>query len=229
MPILQSCYCCCSSARQLAIAGGVFSLVMSSIYTVSIFYQLMYDEKSHLFIRSTTTPPSSSVLQSRLASTSRAEGDTFTSNDVTANDNHQLLVGSIINPRGFSKEDIFYVNIIKLGCDISVLVSIPLLFVGIAQIRRVMLVPWVVSSILQSAANLIEAIYLLGLNTTRFEPTTAFIFTTTFFLLFAHVYSILGVISLYQEYQDGIHDPNTSTGGIQIFEMGHVSVFCATF
>ena len=28
-----------------------------------------------------------------------------------------------------------------------------------------MLVPWVVSSILQSAANLIEAIYLLGLNT----------------------------------------------------------------
>ena len=46
---------------------------------------------------------SSSVLQSRLAS-ARAEGDTFTSNDVTANDNHQLLVGSIINPRGFSKE-----------------------------------------------------------------------------------------------------------------------------
>ena len=31
--------------------------VMSSIYTVSIFYQLMYDEKSQLFIRSTTTPP----------------------------------------------------------------------------------------------------------------------------------------------------------------------------
>jgi len=166
MPILQSCYCCCSSAKQLAIAGGVFSLVMSSIYTVSIFYQLMYDEKSQLFIRSTTTPPSSSVLQSRLASTSsRAEGDTFTSNDVTANDNHQLLVGSIINPSGFSIEDIFYVNIIKLVCDICVLVSIPLLFVGIAQTRRVMLVPWVLSSILQSAANLIEAIYLLGLNT----------------------------------------------------------------
>ena len=27
MPILQSCYCCCSSAKQLAIAGGLFSLV----------------------------------------------------------------------------------------------------------------------------------------------------------------------------------------------------------
>ena len=53
---------------------------------------------------------SSSVLQSRLASTSRAEGDTFTSNDVTANDNHQLLVGSIINPRGFSKEGMYYVQ-----------------------------------------------------------------------------------------------------------------------
>ena len=35
----------------------LFFQVMSSIYTVSIFYQLMYDEKSHLFIRSTTTPP----------------------------------------------------------------------------------------------------------------------------------------------------------------------------
>ena len=52
---------------------------------------------------------SSSVLQSRLASTSRAEGDTFTSNDVTANDNHQLLVGSIINPRGFSKEGMYFI------------------------------------------------------------------------------------------------------------------------
>ena len=51
---------------------------------------------------------SSSVLQSRLASTSsRAEGDTFTSNDVTANDNHQLLVGSIINPSGFSIEGMY--------------------------------------------------------------------------------------------------------------------------
>ena len=47
--------------------------------------------------------------------------------------------------------------------------------------------------------------------------------------LCSQVYSILGVISLYQEYQDGIHDPNTSTGGIQIFEMGHVSVFCNIF
>ena len=27
MPILQSCYCCCSSAKQLAIAGGIYSLV----------------------------------------------------------------------------------------------------------------------------------------------------------------------------------------------------------
>ena len=31
MPILQSCYCCCSSAKQLAIAGGLFSLVRKQL------------------------------------------------------------------------------------------------------------------------------------------------------------------------------------------------------
>ena len=41
----------------------------------------------------------------------------------------------------YSFSDIFYVNIIKLGCDISVLVSIPLLFVGIAQVSDHSLFP----------------------------------------------------------------------------------------
>ena len=50
---------------------------------------------------------SSSVLHSRMSFAGTTESDTFASNSqdiVTANDNQQLLVGSIINPRGFSKE-----------------------------------------------------------------------------------------------------------------------------
>ena len=41
----------------------------------------------------------------------------------------------------FFFSDIFYVNIIKLVCDICVLVSIPLLFVGIAQVSDHSLFP----------------------------------------------------------------------------------------
>jgi len=209
MPILQSCYCCCSSAKQLAIAGGLFSLVMSSIYLTSIFYDMICASETN------QNSMINGVLSVRLLNdetSSRQPSQT----KVVAADDSQRFVGSIINPQGFSKDDLFYVNMIKISGDILVLMSIPVLFIGISQRRPSYLVPWIVANTFQSSTNLVETIYLLGLNTTRFEPTTAFIFTTNFFLLFAHVYAILGVISLCQEYneapeQDGIH-----------FEMGPV-------
>lgn len=205
MPILQSCYCCCSSAKQLAIAGGIYSLVLSSVYIGNFTSGIQFFPEDG---GNNSSPMINASVQSVNDSDSPSPKKIF-------GDDSTKVVGSVINPNGFPKEDQFYVSRIKVCCDIFVLGSIPLLLVGIFQKRKYYLVPWIVANVIHSSTNLIETIYLLGLNTTEFEPTTAFIFTATFFLLFAHVYAILGVISLFQEFSD-------SDQNIPNFELGPV-------
>ena len=42
MPIIQACYCCCTSVRQLAYAAGIYSMVSSILWPYDILFILYF-------------------------------------------------------------------------------------------------------------------------------------------------------------------------------------------
>lgn len=215
MAILQSCYCCCTSAKQLAIIAGIFTLGWSVVnilnFFVYFFPKCQDDEEDRFF----NNQNSSSVQLFDSGGHDKVESTTsISSSRKCSGDEANQIIGSVINPRGFHSSDLYYVNRVKLCCDIAVLLSCVSLFYGLFRDKRPYLVPWIVANVTQVSTYLIEDIYLLRLNTTQFEPKTAFIFTAIFFLLLLQIYAILGVISQYQEYSS-----NSNNNSYQEYEM----------
>ncbi|XP_035743221.1 uncharacterized protein LOC118451125 isoform X3 [Vespa mandarinia] len=107
-----------------------------------------------------------------------------------------------------SKERIFIVsatvrfNITFLICSCSGVICTILLVYGLLKDKRIFLLPWIVNVIACSMVDIAHALYLI-IVTPNFNPITAMLYTLNFFLLCLNVYSLLCVISQYQEYLAG--------------------------
>nr|XP_050857108.1 uncharacterized protein LOC127066895 isoform X2 [Vespula vulgaris] len=93
-------------------------------------------------------------------------------------------------------------NITLLICSCSGVICCTLLVYGLLKDKRIFLLPWIVNVITCSMVDIAHALYLI-IVTTNFNPITAMLYTLNFFLLCLNVYSVLCVISQYQEYLAG--------------------------
>ncbi|XP_012532875.1 uncharacterized protein LOC105834736 isoform X3 [Monomorium pharaonis] len=83
----------------------------------------------------------------------------------------------------------------------GVLCSLLLLY-GLFKDHKVLLLPWIIVIITTGITDLIHTLYLL-IATRDLIPTKVMIYTLNFFLLCLNIYSLLCVISQYQEYSAG--------------------------
>ncbi|XP_046824368.1 uncharacterized protein LOC124426574 isoform X1 [Vespa crabro] len=93
-------------------------------------------------------------------------------------------------------------NITFLICSCSGVICTILLVYGLLKDKRIFLLPWIVNVIACSMVDIAHALYLI-IVTPNFNPITAMLYTLNFFLLCLNVYSLLCVISQYQEYLAG--------------------------
>ncbi|XP_023725111.1 uncharacterized protein LOC111874115 isoform X1 [Cryptotermes secundus] len=108
-----------------------------------------------------------------------------------------LLEPDVISPTSM------VLNVVLLACACCGVLSSLLLIYGIYKDQRAFLVPWILTVLLTMCVDVTHSVYLFVLQTTRFNPLTAMLFTLDFFLLCLNVYSLLCVISQYQEYKAG--------------------------
>ncbi|XP_052892353.1 uncharacterized protein LOC128300366 [Anopheles moucheti] len=85
-----------------------------------------------------------------------------------------------------------------LGVFSSVLVLI-----GLKMNNRGLLLPWIGVMIADLLVECAHFVYLIAIETLKFEPLTAMLFTIDFFIMCLNIYCLLCVISQYQEYKAG--------------------------
>ncbi|XP_043494822.1 G8 domain-containing protein DDB_G0286311 isoform X1 [Polistes fuscatus] len=90
-------------------------------------------------------------------------------------------------------------NITLLICSCSGIICSILLVYGLLKDKRIFLLPWIVNMISCSTIDISHVLYLIFI-TPNFNPIMAMLYTLNFFLLCLNVYSLLCVISQYQEY-----------------------------
>ncbi|XP_069686304.1 uncharacterized protein [Periplaneta americana] len=109
---------------------------------------------------------------------------------------------SLLETEGISPTSMAF-NVVLLCCACCGVLTSLLLIYGIYRDQRALLVPWILTVLLTLFVDLTHSVYLFVLQTTKFNPLTAILFTLDFFLLCLNVYSLLCVISQYQEYKAG--------------------------
>ncbi|XP_078042916.1 uncharacterized protein LOC144473163 [Augochlora pura] len=94
------------------------------------------------------------------------------------------------------------INVALLLCSCcGVICSIMLLY-GLFKDQRVFLIPWIVIVTTTCIVDVAHCLYLFVAAST-FDPANVMLFTLNFFLLCLNIYSLLCVISQYQEYMAG--------------------------
>ncbi|XP_011698886.1 PREDICTED: uncharacterized protein LOC105456499 isoform X2 [Wasmannia auropunctata] len=83
----------------------------------------------------------------------------------------------------------------------GVLCSLLLLY-GLYKDRKMLLIPWIVAVITCGIIDVAHSLYLFFVSP-DFNPTKLMLYTLNFFLLCLNIYSLLCVISQYQEYSAG--------------------------
>ncbi|BES98833.1 Hypothetical protein NTJ_11649 [Nesidiocoris tenuis] len=78
-----------------------------------------------------------------------------------------------------------------------------ILIIGIYRDIKCLLIPWTFVVVIMIFLDLTHTAYLFAYESTKFEPMTAILFTLDFFHITLTVYSLLCVVSLYQEYKAG--------------------------
>ncbi|XP_034255154.1 uncharacterized protein LOC117653529, partial [Thrips palmi] len=91
-------------------------------------------------------------------------------------------------------------NILVTSCSVLGLMSCTLLVYGIYSDTRQLLVPWIAVVVFASVVDVAHIVYLICLELRNFNPMTAIVFTLDFFLISFNIYSLLCVVSQYQEY-----------------------------
>lgn len=109
---------------------------------------------------------------------------------------------SFLEPEKISETTVAFQMVVLVCVGFGILTSIVLL-IGIYFDLRVLFVPWIFSIILASIVDAAHSVYIIGLNTVEFNPTTAMLYTSDFFLLILNLYAVLCVISQYQELMAG--------------------------
>ncbi|XP_043286764.1 uncharacterized protein [Venturia canescens] len=123
-------------------------------------------------------------------------------------DEHEYMLGnrslpesmSFLEPENMSRVTVgFYVGLFVCSC--SGVISSLLLLIGLFKDRRRYLLPWLVNVAACSLIDVLHTFYLFGSQ--GFVPITALMYTLNFFLLCLNIYSLLCVVSQYQEYVAG--------------------------
>ncbi|KAG7187610.1 hypothetical protein KM043_016672 [Ampulex compressa] len=93
-------------------------------------------------------------------------------------------------------------NVTLLVCSCCGLICSLLLLYGLFKDQRAFLIPWIITVIACSVVDVAHSLYLF-IVTSSFNPTTVMLYTLNFFLLCLNIYSLLCVVSQYQEYLAG--------------------------
>ncbi|XP_050419785.1 uncharacterized protein LOC126832833 isoform X2 [Adelges cooleyi] len=109
---------------------------------------------------------------------------------------------SFLEPEKMSETTVLFHVVVLVCAGCGMLTSIVLLL-GIYFDLRVMFVPWIFAMITATFVDVAHSVYLYGLDTVEFNPPTAILYTVDFFLLMLNIYSVLCVISQYQELMAG--------------------------
>ncbi|XP_015602039.1 uncharacterized protein LOC107271007 isoform X2 [Cephus cinctus] len=109
---------------------------------------------------------------------------------------------SFLEPQTISPTTVRF-NVTLLTCSCCGVCCSFLLLYGLFKDQRIYLIPWILTVITFSFIDIAHSMYLFFFVTLRFNPITAMLFTLDFFLLCLNVYSLLCVISQYQEYIAG--------------------------
>ncbi|XP_076170476.1 uncharacterized protein LOC143148233 isoform X2 [Ptiloglossa arizonensis] len=94
------------------------------------------------------------------------------------------------------------INMTLLVCSCCGVICSILLLYGLFKDQRIFLVPWIITVIATCFVDVAHSLYLFVVVST-FDPTKVMLYTLSFFLLCLNVYSVLCVISQYQEYMAG--------------------------
>ncbi|XP_055706831.1 uncharacterized protein LOC129803958 isoform X2 [Phlebotomus papatasi] len=125
-------------------------------------------------------------------------------------DERRYLTGEVERPSGdsilekgeISPTSVIF-NILLLICASCGVISSILVIVGLRTNQRELLLPWIFVMIADILVAFAHFVHLVILETLDFQPLTATLFTIDFFLMCLNVYSLLCVISQYQEFKEG--------------------------
>ncbi|XP_046411622.1 uncharacterized protein LOC124175424 isoform X1 [Neodiprion fabricii] len=109
---------------------------------------------------------------------------------------------SFLEPETISPTTVRF-NIVILSCSSCGVLSSILLLYGLFKDQRALLIPWIFTVITFSVVDITHSMYVCFMNLVPFNPITAMLFTLDFFVVCLNVYSLLCVISQYQEYVAG--------------------------
>ncbi|XP_043788636.1 uncharacterized protein LOC122712796 [Apis laboriosa] len=93
-------------------------------------------------------------------------------------------------------------NVMLFICSCCGVICNILLLYGLYKDQRVFLVPWIIVVITTCFVDVAHSLYLFIVAST-FDPTKVMLYTLNFFLFCLNIYSVLCVISQYQEYVAG--------------------------
>ncbi|XP_003396754.1 uncharacterized protein LOC100647810 isoform X2 [Bombus terrestris] len=93
-------------------------------------------------------------------------------------------------------------NVTLLICSCCGVICSILLLYGLCKDQRVFLIPWIIVIVTICFIDVGHSLYLF-IAASTFDPTKVMLYTLNFFLLCLNIYSVLCVISQYQEYMAG--------------------------
>nr|XP_033328325.1 uncharacterized protein LOC117221446 isoform X2 [Megalopta genalis] len=94
------------------------------------------------------------------------------------------------------------INVALLLCSCCGVVCSIMLLYGLFKDQRGFLIPWIVTVTTTCFVDVAHCLYLFAAAST-FDPAKVMLFTLNFFLLCLNIYSLLCVVSQYQEYMAG--------------------------
>ncbi|XP_065205131.1 uncharacterized protein LOC135835012 isoform X2 [Planococcus citri] len=109
---------------------------------------------------------------------------------------------SFLEPSEVSTVTMVYYLIVLFSSTLGVVCSL-LLMVGLYLEIRFLLLPWMAIISVSSFIDISHSAYWLTLDDPNFNPLTAVFFTVELFIFLLNAYSLLCVISQYQEYKAG--------------------------
>ncbi|XP_014470105.1 PREDICTED: uncharacterized protein LOC106742034 [Dinoponera quadriceps] len=116
--------------------------------------------------------------------------------------NRSLPVSSSVLEPGTISPTTVRFNAMLLVCSCCGVLCSLLLLYGLFKDHKMLLIPWIIAVITCTFVDVAHILYLF-LVTLNFNPTTVMLYTLNFFLLCLNIYSLLCVISQYQEYLAG--------------------------
>ncbi|XP_025264049.1 uncharacterized protein LOC105252009 isoform X2 [Camponotus floridanus] len=121
----------------------------------------------------------------------------------------QYLKGNVSQPESssflesgtISPTTVHFNGMLLICSCCGVLCSLLLLY-GLYKDHKILLLPWIIVIIMCGIIDIAHSIYLF-IGTPEFNPARVMLYTLNFFLLCLNTYSLLCVISQYQEYSAG--------------------------